>query len=112
MHQSHPRHQLESVLSFAKGASMTSQVRLLVLAVVAMLFCVAPRAEAQDSFPFLQGGFTQVLFGNAPGFFGGVAFASNGDVWVDNCTFSASPLTRFVLATTTADGHGGQEHPA
>jgi hypothetical protein len=75
------------------------------------LLCLAPRLEAQNSFTFLQSGFTQTLFGNAPSFFGGVAFALNQDIWVDNCFFSGSPLIRFVFGTTTPDGHGGLEHP-
>src|SRR5262249_48349328 len=67
--------------------------------------------EAQNSFSFLQSGFTQTLYGNAPTFFGGGAFAPNGDVWVDHCGFFGSSLTRFVAATTASDGHGGLEHP-
>jgi hypothetical protein len=81
------------------------------LVTISGLLCLIPRLEAQNSFTFLQSGFTQTLFGNAPAFFGGGAFAPNGDVWVDHCFGSGSPLTRFVLATTTPDGHGGLEHP-
>ena len=73
--------------------------------------CATPGLDAQNSFTFLQGGFTQTLFGNAPVFFGSPAFAPNGDVWVDQCFGAGSPLSRFVLGTTASDGHGGLEHP-
>ncbi len=56
--------------------------------------------QAQQSYTFLQTGFTQEIFGSAPAFFGGVAFAANGDVWVDECLFNGSPLIRFSLAST------------
>jgi len=90
---------------------MKLQVKERILALSVVLLCLVPRLEAQNSFTFLQSGFTQTLFGNAPVFFGGGAFAPNGDVWVDYCFFSGSPLTRFVFGTTTPDGHGGVEHP-
>src|SRR5437899_2995816 len=81
------------------------------LAIFVMSLCFAQSLGAQQSFTFLQPGFTQTLVGNAPPFFGGVSFAPNGDVWVDDCAFSGSPLYRFVFATTVPDGHGGSEHP-
>ena len=90
---------------------MKFQARMSIFALSVALLCLVPRLEAQNSFTFLQSGFTQTLFGNAPVFFGGVAFAPNGDVWVDRCFGSGSPLTRFVFGTTTPDGHGGLEHP-
>jgi pimeloyl-ACP methyl ester carboxylesterase len=75
----------------------------LFLAAVALVLPV-PRLSAQQ-FTFLQSGFTQELFGTAPGFDGGVAFAPNGDVWVDHCFFNGSSLTRFLVgATTTING--------
>jgi hypothetical protein len=90
---------------------MKRQARMSIFALSLALLCPVPRLEAQNSFIFLQSGFTQTLFGNAPAFFGGVAFAPNKDVWVDHCFFSGAPLTRFVFGTTTPDGHGGLEHP-
>ncbi|HXR74453.1 MAG TPA: hypothetical protein VN737_00685, partial [Bryobacteraceae bacterium] len=82
-------------------------------AVSAVLFCLTGALEAQNSFTFLQGGFTQTVYGNARSsdIFGGIAFAPNGDLWVDQCFFSGSPLNRFVSGTTMSDGHGGLEHP-
>src|SRR6267154_1542505 len=80
-------------------------------AISAGFLCVISDLRAQNSFTFLQGGFTQNLYGNAPGFFGGLAFAPNGDVWLDFCFGSGSPLIRFAQGTTVADGHGGIEHP-
>ena len=69
-----------------------------------------PLAPAQP-FTSLQNGFTQTLFGNIPGFTGGETFAYNGDLWVDNCQYSGSPLFRLASASTYPDGHGGMEHP-
>jgi hypothetical protein len=101
---------------------MKLNAKLCVLVLSGFLLCIAQRLEAQNSFTYLQPGFTQTLFGTAPrvpaplpgfgvGFFGGVAFASNGDVLVDYCRFSGSPLVRFVFDATEDDGHGGLVHP-
>ncbi len=87
------------------GTSLSRACFLTVLLVSAI-----PVARAQP-FTSLQNGFTQTLFANAPSFTGGVAFASNGDLWVDGCQFSGSPLFRFATALTSSDGHGGMEHP-
>src|SRR3989442_14494322 len=46
------------------------------------------------SFLFLQPGFTQDIFGVSQTFMGGVAFAPDGDPWVDQCT-NGSPLHRY-----------------
>jgi len=61
---------------------------------------VTPSATSAAPFPFLQPGFTQSLWGVYPNFLGGVAFASDGDAWVDFCAFSGSPLLRFDRQTT------------
>ena len=63
---------------------------------------VAP-ASATGSTPFTTPPpppFTQALYGVAPNFFGGVAFAPNGDPLVDECAFGGSPLHRFDHTTT------------
>lgn len=90
---------------------MRHQTRLAVLSALALGLSSLSPLRAQNSFPFMQTGFTQTLFGNAPSFFGGVGFAPNADVWVDDCAFGGSPLFRFAAATTVSDGHGGVEHP-
>lgn len=54
-----------------------------------------------DPFTFLQPGFQQEVFGVLPHFEGGIAFAPDGDVWVNYCQFSGSPLSRFDLQSTT-----------
>jgi hypothetical protein len=69
-----------------------------------------PVALAQP-FTSIQNGFTQSLFANTSSFTGGVAFAYNGDVLVDGCQYTGSPIYRFSLASTYSDGHGGIEHP-
>jgi hypothetical protein len=52
-------------------------------------------ADGPQSFTFLQPGFTQEVFGVSNAFLGGVAFAPNGDPWVDECQFSGSQLHRY-----------------
>jgi hypothetical protein len=96
-------------------SQMKLNTKLCMLALSGLLLCIAQRLEAQNPLPYLQKGFTQTLFGTAPYAgtigLGGVAFASNGDVLVDYCGFSGSPLFRFVYDATEADGHGGLVHP-
>ncbi len=64
---------------------------------------LATAAHAQ-SFTFLQPGFTQELYATAPGFFGGVAFAPNGDLWVTPCVAGNGSLGRFSATLTTNIG--------
>lgn len=95
--------------------SLTRKRRLVavVLAISAGYFCRTSESQAQNSFTFLQNGFTQALYGNAPDRLGSPAFAPNGDVWVRlGCLAGGfSGLDRFVAGTTVTDGHGGMEHP-
>lgn len=72
-------------------------IALFSLSIVAI--CNAPSAKATP-FTFLQPGFTQEVYGVASHFMGGVAFAPDGDVWVNFCSFDGSPLTRFDRQTT------------
>src|SRR5689334_8158710 len=81
------------------------------LGVSAVLCCAAATAGAQSSFTFMQSGFTQSLYANAAAFFGGSAFAHNGDLFTNVCAFAGSPLFRFAAGTAAPDGHGGLEHP-
>jgi hypothetical protein len=67
--------------------------------VLASVSATAPQARAQ-SFTFLQPPFTQEIWGVDPGFLGGVAFAANGDVIADVCSFSGSPIIRWDTAST------------
>src|SRR6266436_4847573 len=101
------QHTFGKPFSKEQGGRMKLNSRLSVFVLSGALLCFMPNLEAQNSFTFLQPGFTQTLYGNASSFFGGQAFAPNGDVWVDNCSFDGSPLIRFVAGTTVADGHGG-----
>lgn len=83
------------------------------LAVCTLTFLAAaasPPAGAQP-FSFLQPGFTQEVFGHDPGFMGGVAFAPDGDVWVDDCLFSGSGLRRFDLQSLAGTCGTTSVHP-
>jgi hypothetical protein len=63
-----------------------------------------------QSFTFLQPTFTQDLFGVSPHFMGGVAFAPDGDPWVDDCTGGGSELHRFDAQSTPAPVNGTSLH--
>jgi|GEM_PF-1683991 len=63
---------------------------------------------AYDPFTFMQPGFTQELYATGPGFFGGVAFAPDGDVLVVQCP--NGPISRFD-AGSTVTVHGTVVHP-
>src|SRR5262249_29103607 len=67
-------------------------------------------ARAAGQFTFLEPPFTQELFATQPEFMGGVAFAPNGDPWVDFCFPSGSALDRFDSATTVLI-NGSNVHP-
>src|SRR4051812_36415306 len=71
-------------------------------------FCEPGDAKVPP-FSFIQEGFTAELYATAPGFMGGVAFAPNGDVLVDDCG-CGGPLRRFD-AGSTVPLHGSQVHP-
>lgn len=88
------------------------------LAVTITEGCPAPGVPAALGAPFvcLAPGFTQELYATGPRFFGGVAFAPNGDLLVnvcDNRYFPPAPqphLRRFdALATVVV--HGSSVHP-
>jgi hypothetical protein len=65
-------------------------------------------SAAGMSFTYLDPAFSQSLYGSgSPGqFFGGVAFASNGDPLVDQCLTSGSALDRFDHATLLPELEG------
>lgn len=65
-----------------------------------------------QSFTSLHPGFTQEIFGVSPVFMGGVAFAPDGDPWVDECLFSSSSLTRFDAQGTTTEVNATRLHPS
>jgi len=73
-------------------------------AAIAVLVPTPVLATGSEGFTFLQGGFTQTLWGTFPGpgiSLGGVAFATNGDVLADHCNFSGSSLTDYSQISTT-----------
>jgi hypothetical protein len=82
----------------------------LVLLVAVGQRSVPQAAAATPPFPFLATGFTQSLFGVTPGFMGGVAFAPNGDVWVDGCGGGGGSLSRFDSHSTIVV-NGTTVHP-
>jgi len=57
-------------------------------------------AAGNQPFAFLQSPFTQQLYGTISSFSGGIAFAPNGDVWVDGCASSGGSLYRLAHGTT------------
>ncbi len=63
------------------------------------------------SFLFLEPGFTQEITGVTPHFMGGVAFAPDGDPWVNDCTFSGSELHRYDLQGIAPEVFGTKLHP-
>jgi Bacterial Ig-like domain (group 1) len=76
--------------------------RWLIAAAAAVVALAVPAvAEAGQSFLFLQSGFTQEVYGVSSSFMGGVAFAPDGDPWVDSgCGGTGTSLTRFDGSTT------------
>jgi hypothetical protein len=77
------------------------QLASVVLLCCSVCLCTQLVQAQPQSFTTLQPGFTQAIFGTNSSFFGGVAFAPDGDVWVDDCPFSGGALIRFDLQTTT-----------
>jgi hypothetical protein len=75
-------------------------------AVVALAVMTKSVLAAGQSFLFLQPGFMQELYGVSSSFLGGVAFAPDGDPWVDECGFSGSPLHRYDSQTFSPPVNG------
>jgi len=73
------------------------------LLAVAAVICGAavPRSAAAAPYTFITPPFTAEVYAAHSGFTGGVAFAPDGDVWVNYCAFSGSNLDRFDAQTTT-----------
>jgi hypothetical protein len=63
------------------------------------------------SFTFLEAGFTQEITGVTPHFMGGVAFAPDGDPWVNDCAFAGSELHRFDIQGIAPEVFGTKLHP-
>src|SRR5215813_4563776 len=63
------------------------------------------------SFTFLTAGFTQEITGVSSDFMGGIAFAPDGDVWVNDCNFSGSHLHRYDLQGVAAEVNSTKLHP-
>jgi sugar lactone lactonase YvrE len=93
-----------------RGHPTLSKARNLVLALVLVLptigiGSVAP-VLADGQFRFLAPGFTSELYGVDTGFMGGVAFASNGDPLVNDCSGGGGSLRRYDHTTTLPPVHG------
>ena len=88
--------------------------------VLAILLLTGSAASAQFTNP-PPSPFTQATFSTSTSFLGGVAFAPNGDVWADDCSYSGGTLFRFPLqgehptssssATPGLTGCGLTNHP-
>jgi hypothetical protein len=63
------------------------------------------------SFLFLEAPFTQEITGVSAHFMGGVAFAPDGDVWVNDCGFSGSHLHRYDIQGVAPEVNGTKLHP-
>lgn len=85
-----------------------SRKLLLALALVLPTFGIGSVSPvlAAGQFTFLAAGFTQELYGVDSGFMGGVAFASNGDPLVDDCSGGGGSLRRYDHATLLPPVHG------
>jgi YVTN family beta-propeller protein len=66
---------------------------------------VAEPAKA-DGWTTIQSGYTAKVVAQNPGFLGGVAFAADGDILSDSCSFGGSALIRWDVqgATSTIGG--------
>src|SRR5262245_60596731 len=85
---------------------------VLVLAGLVVVAAASARiAHALDlSFLIVPAGFTESLYATSSASLGGVAFAPNGDPWVDDCAYAGSPLHRFAAQQTVARD-GSALHP-
>jgi hypothetical protein len=95
-----------------------SKVLMPFAAQLALALIVLPGTSRGDhgtasgqSFTFLETPFTQELVGIADAFFGGVAFAPDGDPWVTECSFAGGPLHRFDLQGVAPSINGTELHP-
>jgi hypothetical protein len=66
-------------------------------------------ATGSEGFLVIQPGFTQTLWATNPSFLGGVAFATNGDVLTDHCSFGGGVLDDYSQTSTTTL-HGSTLH--
>jgi hypothetical protein len=83
-------------------AKPTRIVAAVAFALVAVALAAVSGAFALgQSFGPLPIGFTQSLYASALASLGGIASAPNGDLLVDECAFSGSPLHRFSASDTT-----------
>src|SRR5689334_17025541 len=64
-----------------------------------------------QSFTFLAPGFSQEITGISSDFMGGIAFAPDGDVWVNDCAFSGSHLHRYDIQGVAPEVNGTKLHP-
>ena len=72
-----------------------------VAGVIAFAIAGVSAVAAGQSFGPVPGGFVQSLFATSPSTFGGVSSAPDGDMWVDECAYSTSPLHRFSASETS-----------
>ncbi len=85
-----------------KAVVVTVSVAGLATAALAGPGSMTALATGAEGFLFIQPGFTQTLWGTHPSFLGGVAFATNGDVLTDHCSFGGSPLVDYSQTSTTS----------
>lgn len=61
-----------------------------------------------DAFTFIKSGWQAEVVGTHNGFLGGIAFAPDGDILANSCSFGGSPLFRFDVQGGTTSVHGSQ----
>ncbi len=83
---------------------------LMMVTIVLVAWASTGVAKAEGQFAFLAPSFEQHLYGTGPEFFGGVAFAPNGNVWTDFCQGGGSGLNEFNQSSTTLV-NGSNIHP-
>jgi hypothetical protein len=82
-------------LLMATGGMKMKRFAQLALVLAIMLLTAS---VCWGQFTSLQSGFTQSTFGTSTSFLGGEAFAPNGDVLADDCSFHGGTIFRFPLA--------------
>lgn len=76
------------------------------LSSVALLANAAMVPWSGGGYTMLESGFTAEVVGTAPSFLGGVAFAPDGDILSNHCSFSGSTLERWDVQGGTTNVNG------
>jgi hypothetical protein len=105
----HKRPRAKTKTELGKSGIAIAAIFVLSLAFGSSVFANHGAGDGK-SFLFLQPGFTQDVFGVSQHFMGGVAFAPDGDPWVDDCAFGGSHLHRYDAQSTPPAVNGTPVH--